>query len=239
MLDAATTTVFILAAGRGQRMMPLTQETPKPLLKVGELSLIEHHIKRLAAMQFKYFVINVAYLGNKLMDVLGDGSRWGIKIQYSDEQVCGGLETAGGIQYALEHIKSNYFLCLNADIWTDYCFTDLLTNANLSEINSQESLATVVLVENPEHNQTGDFGIDKNNYVLRKIDLTQSQQSYTFSGIALYKKAAFQHLKPGKKALAPLLNQWSENKKLSGVIYTGQWQDIGTPERLAKINKNE
>ena len=234
------TTVFILAAGRGLRMMPLTANTPKPLLNVGELSLIEHHIKRLASMGFKEFVINIDYLGDNIKRAVGDGSRWGVHITYSDEQAYGALETAGGIQYALPLIKSDYFLAVNADIWTDFDFNKLLVEVSESPKISGFS-ATIVLVENPEHNPDGDFYINNNEQnklatVQHKNTANPALTSYTFSGIGLYSKAAFATVAPGKSALAPLLRQWLDNNTLFGVVFDGQWSDIGTPKRLAELN---
>ena len=234
------TTVFILAAGRGLRMMPLTADTPKPLLKIGELSLIEHHITRLASKGFKQFVINVAYLGDQIQQAIGNGSRWGVHIAFSDEQSLGALETAGGIQHALHLIESDYFLCVNADIWTDFDFNELLFGLSQSLITSNFSGA-IVMVENPKHNPDGDFCLYSNRENLFEAILHNSKTnpaltSYTFSGIGLYSKAAFTTLPPGKRALAPLLRQWIDNNSLFGTVYDGQWSDIGTPERLSEIN---
>lgn len=234
------TTVFILAAGRGERMMPLTANTPKPLLKIAQLSLIEHHINRLVNMGFKDFIINIAYLGNAIKDTLGDGSRWGVSIYYSDEQDMGALETAGGIQHALTHIRSDYFLCVNADIWTDFDFTTLLQHIS-SLPNTQKKIAAIVLTKNPKHNLQGDFCLSSNHaeleQVLHKNNSQAVIESYTFTGIGLYPKSAFAKLSPGKAPLAPLLRQWIDQQNLFGCIYTGQWSDIGTPERLASINE--
>ena len=257
-LQPSKTTVFILAAGRGERMMPLTANTPKPLLKVGECSLIENHINRLADMGFKDFVINIAYLGDAIKQVIGDGNRWGVRITFSDEQAQGALETAGGIQYALPLIKSDYFLCVNADIWTDFNFNELLTKLSQTSANNESNIAAaIVMVDNPNHNPDGDFCLsnisgnnlnnntknDNSHYKKTTFERIQHKNAknpafsnYTFSGIGIYAKDAFKSLPSGKKPLAPLLREWIDNNTLFGVVYTGQWFDIGTPERLAEIN---
>ena len=239
-MEPANTTVFILAAGRGKRMMPLTAKQPKPLLKVGKLSLIEHHIQHLATLGFKDFVINVAYLGNKIMQKLGDGSRWDVRINYSDEQKIGALETAGGIYNALNLISSEHFLCLNADIWTDFDFTELLSYFN--NRSEQNASAAIVLVNNPDHNLKGDFCLDKSNQVACLRDTFDTNipeyKSYTFSGIGLYKKQDFIHLTAGKHALGPLLRNWCDKKILLGFVFQGKWYDIGTPTRLEEINQS-
>ena len=228
-LTPANTTVFILAAGRGERMMPLTKNTPKPLLKVHGKSLIEHHLTRLSELGFIDVVINIAYLGDTIIQQLGNGHQFGLNIQYSDERISGALETAGGIHHALPLIKHNHFLCLNADIWTDFDFSTLLEH--------HQQLASIVLVKNPKHNQGGDFRINlSSNIVLPKIDSSIDEITHTFSGISLYQKKLFSHLKPGKQALGPLLNAWCEDKLVTGIIYSGEWHDIGTPLRLNELN---
>jgi len=238
LITPANTTVFILAAGRGQRMMPLTEKQPKPLLKVGTRSLIEHHINRLAELGFKNIVINIAYLGEHIVNALGNGSRWGVDIHYSDETAMGALETAGGIHNALDLIKSSHFLCLNADIWTNFNFASLLTHFNTKQDNS----ATIVLVENPEHNLAGDFCLHPHSQTVsrksRFDSLSPDYKSYTFSGIGLYNKQDFTHLNAGKHPLAPLLKSWCDKNVLSGIIHSGQWHDIGTPARLDDINQS-
>ncbi len=229
-LSPANTSVFILAAGRGERMMPLTENTPKPLLEVRGKSLIEHHLIKLAELGFVDIVINIAYLGDAIIQRLGNGQQLGLNIQYSDERISGALETAGGIHHALPLIKHEHFVCLNADIWTDFDFSSLLTNL--------EKLASIVLVKNPKHNLDGDFKIDiKNHVVLPKTDTSENLKTYTFSGISLYQKALFSSLTPGKQALGPLLNAWSKDKLVSGTVYDGEWHDIGTPSRLHDLNR--
>jgi MurNAc alpha-1-phosphate uridylyltransferase len=209
-------TVMILAAGLGSRMRPLTNHTPKPLLTIGEKPLIVWHIEHLRDAGFTKIIINVAYLGQQIIDYLGDGSTYGVEIIFSDEQNEGPLETAGGIVKALP-LLSDTFLVVNGDIWTDYTFDK---NFKLSS----DSLAHLILVDNPEHNSNGDFILDG------------SEEKYTFSGIGYYSKDMFFNLSYGKQSLAPLLFQAIEKKKLTTEYYSGRWYDIGTPERLAYVN---
>lgn len=212
---------MILAAGSGTRMRPLTDRTPKPLLKVGGIPLIVWHIERLAHDGYTDIVINIAHLGYQIPEALGDGSEWGVNITYSDEQEEGGLETAGGIIKALPLLGDQAFLVLNGDIWTDYDFQD---HRKLAE----GILAHLVLVPNPEHNPEGDFALDGN----RVIDNRQ----YTFSGIGYYSPKLFDGVPYGKSALAPLLRAAIKEGKVTGELYTGEWLDIGTPERLELLN---
>ncbi|CAA6825948.1 MAG: Glucose-1-phosphate thymidylyltransferase (EC [uncultured Sulfurovum sp.] len=210
-------TAMILAAGLGSRMKPLTNHTPKPLLKVGTKSLIVWHIEQLKKAGFLEIVINVAYLGQQIIDYLGDGSDFGVRIVFSDEQEEGPLETAGGIIKALAYL-SDTFLVVNGDVWTDYNYDK---NFKLLENN----LAHLILVENPEHNVEGDFF------------LTGTKEKYTFSGIGYYSKRLFSNLKYGKQALAPLLFEAMASQKVSTTYYNGYWHDIGTVKRLEYLDK--
>jgi len=210
-------TAMILAAGLGSRMRPLTDKTPKPLLEVGGKPLIVWHIERLKQAGFERIVINIAYLGDQIKNYLGDGSQFGVEIQFSDEQEEGPLETAGGIVKALPYL-SETFLVVNGDVWTEY---DFLKRPVLAE----HCLCHLILVENPQHNPQGDFF------------LTDTDKKYTFSGIGYYKKALFSTLGYGKAALAPLLFDAIENMQVSTALYEGQWHDIGTPERLRQVNR--
>lgn len=212
---------MILAAGLGTRMRPLTDKTPKPLLQVGGLPLIVWHIERLAHDGFTDIIINIAHLGYQIPEALGDGSEWGVKITYSDEQEEGALESAGGIVKALPLLGDDTFLVLNGDIWSDYDFQD---HRKLPE----GILAHLVLVPNPEHNPEGDFALDGN----RVIDNKQ----YTFSGIGYYSPKLFEGVPYGKSALAPLLRSAMKEGKVTGELYEGEWLDIGTPERLELLN---
>ncbi len=205
---------MILSAGLGTRMRPLTNHTPKPLLEVGGKPLIVWHIERLKEAGFREIVINVAYLGYKIIDYLGDGSRYGVKIFYSDEQKEGGLETAGGIIKALP-LLSDTFLVVNGDIWTDYLF-------NSKFRLKDNSLAHIILIDNPPHNLDGDFLLNG--------------KRYTFSGIAYYSKEMFSNLEYGKRKLAPLLFKAIDNNRLTMEYYGGEWYDIGTPQRLKELD---
>ena len=214
---------MILAAGRGERMRPLTDTLPKPLLKVDGKPLIVWHLEKLSACGFKEIVINVAHLGYKIIEALGDGSKWGVNISYSDEQDEGALESAGGILKALKLLNNKPFLVVNADIWCDYEFDQ--------EFDLKDKLAHLILVQNPEHNPNGDFGL-KQNLVLNTSDI-----KYTFSGIGYYSPKLFEGLTYGKSALAPLLRSAIDKEKISGSLYHGKWYDIGTPQRLKMINE--
>jgi MurNAc alpha-1-phosphate uridylyltransferase len=212
---------MILAAGLGTRMRPLTDTTPKPLLKVGGIPLILWHIERLAHDDFTDIVINIAHLGYQIPEALGDGSEWGVNIIYSDEQEEGALESAGGIVKALPLLGDDPFLVLNGDIWTDY---DYQANRKLPE----GVLAHLVLVPNPEHNPEGDFALDGQKVLDNK--------QYTFSGIGYYSPKLFEGVPYGKSALAPLLRAAMKEGKVTGELYEGEWLDIGTPERLQLLN---
>ena len=210
-------TAMILAAGLGSRMRPLTNHTPKPLLEVGGKPLIVWHIEQLRKAGFQKIVINVAYLGQQIIDYLGDGSNYGVNIVFSDEQNEGALETAGGIIKALP-LLSETFLVVNGDIWTDYAYVN---NFKLKE----GILAHLVLVKNPEHNLKGDFY------------LTETEEKYTFSGIGYYSKVFFDGIEHGKLSLVPLLFQAEDNNSLKTEYFDGTWHDIGTPQRLEKLDE--
>ncbi len=214
---------MILCAGRGERMRPLTDTLPKPLLEVHEKPLVVWHLEKLAEAGFKEIIINIAHLGYKISETLGDGSAWGVNIIYSDEQESGALESAGGIVKALPLLGDEPFLVINGDVFCDYDF-----DANF-ELGS--NLAHLILVPNPQHNKNGDFGL-KNACVLNKDD-TQ----YTFSGIGYYNPKLFKDLDVEKLALAPLLRAEIKNKNISGELFSGIWHDIGTPQRLKEINE--
>lgn len=216
---------MILSAGRGERMRPLSDIIPKPLLEVQGKPLIVWHIEKLFECGFEEIVINIAHLGYKIKEFLGDGSRYGIQISYSDEQKVGALESAGGIIKALPLLGDKPFLVVNGDIFCDYNF-----NPNF-EI--KDKLAHLILVPNPEHNSGGDFSL-KGNLVLNDTKI-----KYTFSGIAYYSPKFFAGLTPKKFPLAPLIRSGVEQEKISGELYEHKWYDIGTPQRLEKINKKQ
>jgi MurNAc alpha-1-phosphate uridylyltransferase len=215
---------MILAAGRGERMRPLTDKTPKPLLKVKGKPLIVWHIEKLASLGFSEIVINIAHLGNQITEALGDGSKWGVSLIYSDEQECGALESAGGIIKALPLLEDEIFLVVNSDIWCDYEFE--------SNFNLNGDLAHLILVSNPEHNHEGDFALHKNRVV------NDAKKKFTFSGIGYYSAELFRGLECKKTPLAPLLREAIENNRISGTLYEGKWHDIGTPQRLAEVQND-
>ncbi len=220
---------MILAAGQGTRMRPLTERTPKPLLHVGGKPLIVWHIENLKKAGFKDIVINIAWLGNQIPETLGDGSQFGVSLFYSDEQQEGGLETAGGILKALPLLGDKPFLVVNGDIWCNFPYS---TKNPLTT----ETLAHLILVNNPPQHPEGDFSL-KNHYVIDSCDNNCGENTLTFSGIGYYDPALFKSLKYGKQALAPLLRNAMKTHQVTGEHFTGDWQDIGTPERLKSLNK--
>ena len=211
---------MILAAGRGKRLRPLTDHTPKPLLKVGAYSLIEHTLHALVKAGIRDIVINIAYLGESIKNGLGDGARYGARIIYSDEGEQA-LETAGGIRQALPLLGEDPFLVVNGDIASDYPYQRL---TGLSD-----TAAHLILVPNPPHHPAGDFALEQDRLTRAE------QQRYTYSGIGLYHPRFFRHCPPGVQALAPLLYEAIAQGRISGEIYRGFWMDIGTPERLAEL----
>jgi MurNAc alpha-1-phosphate uridylyltransferase len=208
---------MILAAGRGERLRPLTDEAPKPLVEIGGKPLIEYHLEALAGAGFREIVINQGHLGEMLPEVLGDGSRWGINIHWSDEQD-GVLETGGGIFKALPLLGAAPFLVINGDLWTDYPF------ARLRAVKCDR--AHLVMVPNPVHNATGDFALAG----ARILD--QGDRKLTFSGIAVYNPRLFDGCRPGRFSVVPLLRSAMENHFVTGEEFQGIWDDIGTLERL-------
>lgn len=216
---------MVLAAGRGKRLMPLTKNTPKSLIKVRGKALIEHSIEVLKKAGINDIVINIAYLGNQIQTHLGDGTKFGICINYSIEKTA--LETAGGIIKALPLLGNAPFVVMNADVLCDY---DLSAFAL-----PNDSLAHLLLIDNPKHNPNGDFSLTDG-----KITYPSNTQTYTFSGIGFYHPDFFQsHLLNDKKlALLSLFKEAINKRQLTGEYYSGDWQDIGTPKRLALVNNN-
>lgn len=217
---------MLLAAGRGERMRSLGQETPKPLLRVGQHSLIEHHLYRLAKLGFHDIVINVAHLGTQIQSQLKSGDKYNLRIRYSDETKSGALETAGGIHNALPLLDSDPFMVINADIWTDFDFRDLLL--------PMDEIARLVMVPNPSQHPEGDFYL--NDKGCLEAEHSNTSKRLTFSGIALYRKSLFDEMAPGKCALAPILHQQIALGRMSGLTHQGIWDDVGTPERLRDVN---
>lgn len=215
---------MILAAGRGERMRPLTDQTPKPLLHIGTNRLIEHHLINLAHAGFRDIVINIAWLGNQIRETLGDGSTYGVNIFYSDEGDSA-LETGGGIFNALPLLGDEPFLVVNGDIWTSYPFKKL-------QHYPLPGLAHLVLVNNPPQHPNGDFFLVNN-----KIS-ESGEQKFTFSGIGVYKKEFFAGKTGGAFPLAPMIREFSQQGLVSAEIFEGEWDDIGTLDRLqARIKK--
>lgn len=223
---------MILAAGRGERMRPLTDHCPKPLLRAGEHTLIEWHILRLVRAGIHDIVINHAWLGEQIEAKLGDGSHYGAHIHYSPENPA--LETAGGIRKALSLLGDAPFLIINADVFTDWDAQAALPA--LQSLHTSDKLAHLWMVENPEHHPQGDFYLQTANQLLCEHPLTISDKSLTYSGIGCYKPALFAALPLGEPApLGPLLRQAMSEQRISGEALKGTWTDVGTPERLEKI----
>ncbi|HEY5775821.1 MAG TPA: nucleotidyltransferase family protein [Xanthomonadales bacterium] len=211
---------MILAAGRGERLRPLTDELPKPLVEVGGKPLIEYHLERLAAAGFREVVINQGHLGDLLPAALGDGGRWGLHIHWSDEQP-EALETGGGIFKALPLLGGAPFLVINGDLWTDYPF------ARLRAVKCD--WAHLLLVPNPAHNPNGDFAL-QGGYVS-----AGSQPRHTFSGISVYHPRFFASASAGDFSVVPLLQAAMALHRVTGEFYKGAWHDVGTLERLETL----
>jgi N-acetyl-alpha-D-muramate 1-phosphate uridylyltransferase len=219
---------MILAAGRGERMRPLTDSMPKPLLKVGGKPLIVWHIERLVAAGFKELVINHAYLGQQIEVELGNGGQWGADIVYSPEGVA--LETAGGIANALPLLGDAPFLVVNGDVFCEIDFS------HLKQVLKQPNLAHLVMVNNPEQHPKGDFLLQDDKLKADGLE-ANDEEKLTFSGIGVYSPMLFKQLVRGDAAkLAPLLKQAMLNGLVSGEHFQGVWHDIGTPERLQAID---
>ena len=213
---------MILAAGRGERMRPLTDDCPKPLLKVAGKRLIEYHLENIARAGIAEVVINHAWLGEQFPSVLGSGAQFGLRIHYSDEGKKA-LETAGGIIRALPFLGSDPFLLVNGDIWTDYELFNLTRES--FQLNH---LAHLVLVANHAHHPRGDFDLDERKLLL-------DQPAYTYSGIGVYSPKIFTKLKIGVQPLAPVIRNTIKLRQVSGEVYNGLWEDVGTPERLNEL----
>jgi len=214
---------MILAAGRGERMRPLTDHVPKPLLEAGGKPLIAHQIERLRAAGIKKLVINVAWRGTFIENALGDGSALGVEIRYSREPE-GALETAGGIRHALALLGDDPFLVVNSDVYCDFPLDRL---AGLDRATS----AHLVLIDNPEHHPEGDFALSGRCVML------EGNPRYTYSGIGLFRPEMFASLTPGVRALRPVIETSIAAGRVSGEHYRGKWLDIGTPDRLARLNR--
>ena len=246
---------MILAAGRGERMRPLTDHTPKPLLKVGGKSLIVWHLERLAAAGFTEIVINHAHLGEQIEQALGNGAQWGVSIQYSAEKIA--LETAGGIANALHLLTDNGknnapFLVVNGDIFTEFNFSNVIKNTHIGSDALQANIheacrgiknarAHLVLVNNPPQHPNGDFAIEPVNEkqgLLKNTDTKNSTGMLTFSGVGVYQPEFFADVVIGQPAkLAPLLRKAIGENAATAQYFGGVWHDIGTPERLKDLDE--
>jgi MurNAc alpha-1-phosphate uridylyltransferase len=216
---------LVLAAGRGERMRPLTDSVPKPLLVVAGRPLIAYHLEALARAGIRDVVINLAWLGDRLRAVLGDGARYGVRIGYSDEGAVA-LETGGGIFQALPQLGPAAFIVVNGDTWTDFDFRQLTLDADADG----SALARLVLVKNPAHHPQGDFGLAGDVVVERATD------RLTFAGIGIYRPELFAGCAAGKFPLLPLLRQAIAAGRLRGEFYRGEWWDVGSPERLHALD---
>ncbi len=227
-------TAMLLAAGYGERMRPLTDHTPKPLLRAGGKPLIVWQIERLREAGFTELVINLAHLGEQIENFLGDGAAYGVVIRYSDEGQP--LETAGGIAYALRLLGDAPFMVTNADIHTDFDYTRL--HAVLTAMaRDPQRLAHLVLVDNPPHHPEGDFAL-QGGLVSSPSPLAPRPATLTFSGIACYRPELFAEVTPGQKAkLAPLLKAAMARGRVTGEHHRGFWVDVGTPERLRTLDE--
>ena len=213
---------MILAAGRGERLRPLTDTLPKPLLHIGKYRLIEWHLQRLAAAGMTDIVINLSHLGDMIHAELGNGERYGVTIHYSQEPQPA-LETGGGIFQALELLGPEPFVVVNGDIWTDFQF---------AQLHAPQQLAHLVMVDNPAHNAAGDFVLRDN-----RLSTDADGQRFTFSGIGVYRPELFAGCTAGRFPLAPLLRQAMQSGQVSGEYYHGHWYDIGTQERLHEMRR--
>lgn len=217
------TTAMILAAGRGERMRPLTDHMPKPLLPVGGKPLIAWHLEKLARCGITDVVINHAHLGEMIETALGSGAHWDLRIRYVAEGEGKALETGGGIFNALPLLGENAFAVINGDVWSDIDFGALTL--------ADDDLAHLVLVDNPEHHPRGDFHLANG-----RVDDT-GEPRLTFSGIGVYRPALFAHCRPGAFPLAPLLRDAMAEGRVSGLHHRGDWTDVGTPERLEALDR--
>ena len=225
---------FLLAAGRGERMRPLTDDLPKPLLTIQDKSLLEWHLEALAKANIRDVVINHAWLGEKIEGALGNGAQFGLHIQYSPEGSA--LETAGGICKALPLIDpEDYFLVINGDVFSpNLPITQLLETASKMRMGSSKSMAHLLMVPNPIQHPEGDFYLQGS--VVSSTGSAEAEK-LTFSGIGIYHKDLFKDLEFGSPAkLAPLLRTAMEQNKVSGEKYIGPWHDVGTPQRLQELN---
>jgi MurNAc alpha-1-phosphate uridylyltransferase len=212
---------MLLAAGRGERMRPITDTLPKPLVSVGGRPLIAWHLAALARAGIREVLINLSWLGEQVHAALGDGRDFGVAIRYSDEGPVP-LETGGGIFRAVPQLGPGPFLVVNADIWTDVDFATLALEP--------DAQARLVLIPNPAHHPRGDFGLDDDLVVSRERD------RFTYSGVGVYRPEFFAGCSAGRFPLLPLLNRAIAGAQVRGQVHRGEWCDVGTPERLAQLD---
>ncbi|MFC4308398.1 N-acetylmuramate alpha-1-phosphate uridylyltransferase MurU [Steroidobacter flavus] len=218
---------MILAAGRGERMRPLTDHTPKPLLTVAGKPMIQYHIEALAAAGVREIVINLAWLGAQIRAAIGDGSQFGVRIQYSDEGDAA-LETGGGVFKALPLLAgpsgTDPFVVVSGDVWTEYPLGDVIQRLSASD------MAHFVVVPNPDFHARGDFGLAGDR-------LTDNGERYTYANIGVMRPEFFAGSSPGKFPLAPLMFNWIRQNRVSGELYRGVWHNVGTPQQLQQIDQ--
>lgn len=212
---------IVLAAGRGERMRPLTDTTPKPLLPISGKPLIVYHLEALARAGVREVVVNLSWLGSRIREALGDGHEYGLQIAYSDEGPVA-LETGGGIFNALPLLGPGPFLVVNGDTWSDIDLAQLAL--------PEDAHARIVLVENPPQHPRGDFGLEGDFVVDRPTE------RFTYSGVGIYRPELFAGCSAGKFPLAPLLKRAIEARLLRGQLHRGEWCDVGTPARLAELD---
>ena len=213
---------MILAAGRGERMRPLTDALPKPLLPVAGKPLIQYHLEALAGAGVREIVINLAWKGAMIRAALGDGTRFGVRIEYSDEGDAA-LETGGGVFKALPMLGSGPFVVVSADVWTDYPL------ASAATLLGNGDVAHFVVVPNPEFHDRGDFGLQAGR-------MTAQGERYTYANIGVFRPEFFAGCKPGRFALAPLMFEWIAKGGVSGELYAGRWHNVGTPAQLEALD---
>jgi MurNAc alpha-1-phosphate uridylyltransferase len=223
---------MILAAGLGKRMQPLTNFTPKPLLKVADRFLIEFHLEKLAKAGIQEVVVNTHHLAEQIPTALGSGEKWGLNIHYSHEPEL--LETAGGIRQALGHLiddDTDPFLLINGDVYFEWDLSEWLEQAKATLNNKQ---ACLVLIPNPEHHPEGDFCFQDKSKILC-LKSTSFDKNFTYSGIGLYRGSFFSRLKPGYQAMKPLFDEAVKQQLIVGLVEYNYWLDVGTPGRLDEL----
>lgn len=219
---------MVLAAGRGERLRPITDTIPKPLVPVAGKPLIVYHLEAILRAGIREVVINLSWLGEKLREALGDGGRFGMRITYMEEGPVA-LETGGGIFNAIQHLGPEPFLVVNGDTFTDIDFRSL--RAAAAEDARSGFTARIVLVPNPAQHPRGDFGLDGDRVVDR------DGERFTYSGIGVFSPVFFEGCDRGRFPLAPLLKRAIAAGRLRGELFRGEWNDVGTPERLAELNQ--